>query len=140
MYRAALASAVFILAACGDDSSSADPLPHEACETVEGLAPCCDPPAVEDLVCDEGAEVVREERGDTISDDCLKDGVLAGDRIGRRASGVVDEYRHGAVVVVCNRETGRMSTLFDLSGNCSKGCWDATGMSSTCPHTSCPPE
>jgi len=64
---AAVAALGMGLAACGSgggggDGEGAEPLPHETCEEVEGLAPCCDPPEVSPAACAELGGEYEENR------------------------------------------------------------------------------
>ena len=131
--------AAFLLAlcpfACGDDGSSGGGLPHETCEAVAGLAPCCDPPAADEIVCPEGS--TRSEAAGVACRDA--DGLLVGDLIITRPDAVVTAYGSadvGRESVSCNTETGRMDGRFrnldEFGRSCELECWDDEGVPITC--------
>ena len=120
--------------ACGDDSSGGG-LPHEACESVDGLAPCCDPPAADEIVCPEGS--TRSEAAGVACRDA--EGILVGRYLSLIPSGAVSVYSDTAVGgegVSCNTDTERMTQRFrnidEFGRSCEIECWDDEGMPTTC--------
>ena len=136
--RLYLAAFVISLApmACGDDGSSGGGLPHETCEAVEGLAPCCDPPAADELVCPEGAERREFEDG---SVRCKAGDRTVGPYVTYAGDGPIAGYGNadvGGVDTSCNAETGRMmrrgKVTDEFGRSCELECWDDEGGPITC--------
>lgn len=154
-----LYAALFALAACDDGAEVSEVLlPHEACEEIEGLAPCCDPPTLEETAasCPPGTEWVPNPGGGRCrwaSDDEF-DGVNMGpfftwgfnddlEIVGVRGYG---SWGEAGVSIRCSVDTGRMlarggwrhdSDLPEGHPNpytqsCVTDCWDETGSLMQC--------
>ncbi len=125
------------LAGCDDGSGGGGGLPHETCEDAEGRAPCCDPPAVEDLVCDEGATVQDETSETFVTFVCRQPGQtrFAGDLVAYRATyaqgaeGAELNYSVAGTVTKCG-PNGRKLQAYSQATACIETCWDADGSES----------
>lgn len=121
--------------ACGDDSSGGG-LPHETCEAVDGLAPCCDPPAADEIVCPEGAER-RELESGTV--ECRKQDRVVGNLVRFTGDGLLAGYGStdvGGEGISCSTTTGRMRrrgrVTDEFGRSCGLECWDDEGGPITC--------
>ncbi len=101
-------------------------LPFESCELAEGKAPCCDPPEVQDLVCDEDVKL-RYSRdsyhgietwvcGGPTEPDWTGDFLYAG------GPGLV--YAVNGEITVCDNRTGRVSERIHQESECVLGCFE----------------
>ena len=129
-----LFAATALLTACGGDDE-AEPLPHEVCEEVDGLAPCCMPPDPAD--CSEGdaplmgGQLRRCGSLWNITYD-METGAVRGYQI----TGPEDSDR---LDVGCSLETGRMTVVGEFVAvspgtvaKCLTKCWSEVGEPEAC--------
>lgn len=93
----------------------------------EGQAPCCAPPAVEDLVCDDGATLVHEDGEVEDSYMCRiagEQGVFGDGLVVAKGSAKVN-YFFGDEVWNCL--DGRAAAIRARDSSCVHGCWDDEG-------------
>lgn len=116
---------IFALAGCSTTSGGGT-----GCIDEEGKAPCCSPPAVKDLVCDEGAEVVHQVNESSEEYACRIEGdqEIYGDSLVMIQGGAVN-YAAGDEIWNC-AETGRATVVVKRDSSCFHGCWDADGAAS----------
>lgn len=135
--RGALIAIVCAAATGCDEEANAGfmPGPHQTCEEVEGLAPCCEPPDPSEIECPEGTKLYVDGSGNAYSAICRSEpqGPIEGPYVSWTPPLDDAPPRHGYMAwgttttrFACSH-SGRLAWEQDISSGCYVQCYEPDG-------------